>query len=129
MRVVRKTHKKPTSEEKKPSISKGISARLVDSYLRFLLFLTAIGMIYIWNTHFAVKQVRKLEKLKVEVKDLKSKYLMRESTLRAGMRLSEVKQYVDTLGLRPLDEPPYQLKRIQQEIPYIQEKAELKLLP
>ncbi len=111
MRVVRKKYKTTTSPKKAEKTLKGISAKLVDSYLRFLLFLTAIGMVYIWNTHYAVKQVRKLERLKVEVKDLKSKYLMRESTLRAGMRMSEVKNYVDTLGLRPLQSPPYRLTK------------------
>jgi len=129
MRVIRKTQtKNQTMASKKPLSTtpekgSGISARKVDGYLRFLLFLTAIGMGYIWNTHYAVRQVRKLESLKAEVKDLKSKYLMRESSLRAGMRMAEVAQYVDTMGLRPLSQPPYKI------IKPAQQKEDKQLLP
>ena len=110
MKIVSKQKTRSNSSNREENTSKkGISARKVDRYLRFLLFLTLIGMFYIWNTHYAVKQVRKMETLQKEVKDLKSKYLMREATLRAGTRLSEIKTAVDTLGLRPLSRPAYKL--------------------
>ncbi|MEM6628400.1 MAG: FtsL-like putative cell division protein [Bacteroidota bacterium] len=110
MQIVSKQKVRSNSSNKEGANSKkGISAKKVDRYLRFLLFLTLIGMFYIWNTHYAVKQVRKMESLQHEVKDLKSKYLMREATLRAGTRLSEIKTAVDTLGLRPLSRPAYKL--------------------
>ena len=66
-------------------------------------------MFYIWNTHLASHQNRKAEELRREVKDLKSKYLMRESTLRAGTRFSEIKGIVDSMGLRHSSAPPYKL--------------------
>lgn len=94
---------------------KGISARRVDGYLRFVLFLTVVGLFYIWNTHYAVKQVRKMEALKGEVKELKSKFLMRESTLRAGIRLSEISDRVDSLGLYKPSAPPYKLVKINEK--------------
>lgn len=109
MQIVSRQKPRSTSNREEESPKKGISVKKVDKYLRFLVFLTLVGMFYIWNTHYAVKQVRKMEALQLEVKDLKSKYLMRESTLRAGTRLSEIAQAVDTLGLRPLDRPAYKL--------------------
>ncbi len=109
MQIVSRHKPKSTSNREEGSPKKGISVKKVDRYLRFLVFLTLIGMFYIWNTHYAVKQVRKMEALQLQVKDLKSKYLMRESSLRAGTRLSEIVQAVDTLGLRPLDQPAYKL--------------------
>ena len=109
MQIVSRHKPKSTSNREEEKSKKGISVKKVDRYLRFLVFLTLIGMFYIWNTHYAVKQVRKMEVLQLQVKDLKSKYLMRESSLRAGTRLSEIVQAVDTLGLRPLDQPAYKL--------------------
>ena len=109
MQIVSRQKPRSTSNREEESSKKGISVKKVDKYLRFLVFLTLVGMFYIWNTHYAVKQVRKMESLQLEVKDLKSKYLMRESSLRAGTRLSEIAQAVDTLGLRPLDRPAYKL--------------------
>lgn len=109
MQIVSRQKPRSTSNREEESPKKGISVKKVDKYLRFLVFLTLVGMFYIWNTHYAVKQVRKMEALQLEVKDLKSKYLMRESTLRAGTRLSEIAQAVDTLGLRPLDRPAFKL--------------------
>ena len=88
---------------------KGLSVKRVDDYLRFIIFLALIGMLYIGNTHYAERQVKEIESLEKEVKDLKSKYLLRKSTLSAGTRFSELKPAADTLGLRPLAQPPYKL--------------------
>lgn len=104
--MVNKTGGKSPEKE---GAKRGLSVRKVNAYLRFVLFLTLIGMGYIANTHYAVEQVRKAEGLRKEVKDLRSKYLMRESTLRAGLRFSEVADRVDTLGLHRLTAPPYRL--------------------
>ena len=88
---------------------KGLSVRMVDDYLRFALFLGVIGLAYIWNSHYAEKQIKELDALETSVKSLKSRYLLKQSTLSAGTRLSEVKDVVDTLGLRPLEKPAYRL--------------------
>ncbi|MEO0472720.1 MAG: FtsL-like putative cell division protein [Bacteroidota bacterium] len=88
---------------------KGLSVRMVDDYLRFALFLGVIGLAYIWNSHYAEKQIKELDALETSVKSLKSRYLLKQSTLSAGTRLSEVKDVVDTLGLRPLSQPAYRL--------------------
>lgn len=102
---VRHNGKKST----KASGRKGLSVRLVDDYLRFALFLGVIGLAYIWNSHYAEKQIKELDALETSVKSLKSRYLLKQSTLSAGTRLSEVKDVVDTLGLRPLNAPAYRL--------------------
>lgn len=87
----------------------GISMGVVDDYIKFMLFLAAIGLVYIWNSHHAERQVKTMESYRVEVKRLKSNYLLKESTLSAGTRLSEIQQIVDTIGLRTLDEPAYKI--------------------
>ncbi|MEL6674901.1 MAG: FtsL-like putative cell division protein [Bacteroidota bacterium] len=88
---------------------KGLSIRNVDGYLRFMIFLTMIGMAYIWNSHIAERQIDDMETYRQEVKELKSQYLLEQATLSAGTRFSEIKPMADTLGLKPLGEPPLQL--------------------
>lgn len=90
---------------------KGLKIKQIDDYLRFALFLAVIGMFYIWNSHYAVKQVRKMEVLQKEAKNLKSKYFMKQSTLSAKMSLSEIDDLVDSIGLRRPKEPVYKLVR------------------
>jgi len=88
---------------------KGLSVKRVDDYLRFIIFLALIGMVYIGNSHYAERQVKEIELLEKDVKELKSKYLLRKSTLSAGTRFSELKPVVDTLGLKPQVQPPHRL--------------------
>ncbi|MEM7370279.1 MAG: FtsL-like putative cell division protein [Bacteroidota bacterium] len=95
----------------KKHISKGLSSKKVDDYLRFSVFLVLIGVAYIWNSYEAERQVALREAYRVEVKELKSRYLLKKSTLSAETRLSQIQDKVDTLGLRPLYEPAYRLVR------------------
>ena len=72
----------------------------VDDYLRFMIFLAVIGMFYIWNSHYAERQIKEMEVIEAEVKDLKARYLLRQATFSAESRFSEIKSSADTLGLR-----------------------------
>ena len=108
MRIERFTKSWKKFSEKKEK-KKGLSAKKVDNYLSFMLFLTLVGMIYIWNSHYALKQVREMETLRTEVKELKSQYLMRESTLQAGVRISTLSEKVDSLGLKKLNQPAFKI--------------------
>ena len=94
---------------KTPGFRFRVSAEIVDKYLRYVIFLTAIGLVYIWNAHTAQKQIRKLDQLTAEIRELKSDYTTLNSELSYGTRQSVIAQKVDTLGLRKLTSPPYKL--------------------
>lgn len=94
-----------------PSKKSGLSVGVVDDYIKFMVFLALIGIGYIWNSHQAEKQVKLLEAYQKDVKSLKSNYLLKESTLSASTRLSEITALVDTIGLRELREPAYRIVR------------------
>jgi hypothetical protein len=96
---------------KSEKIRRGLSLRKVDDYLRFVIFLCVIGLLYVWNSHYAERQVKMVEALEVQVESLKARYLLKQSTLTAGTRLSEIKEVVDTLQLRQVQEPVYKLVR------------------
>lgn len=106
MRVVNQP-KKDIKKGKSPK--KGLKAHLVDNYLRFVVFLAIIGLVYIWNSHYAEKQVKEMAKLKKEVKQLKSKYLEKRATLSAGTQYTVIRDQADSLGLKKISEPAFKL--------------------
>jgi len=111
MRVITRRQSSHSSQPKqgpqKPS--RGLSSKKVNDYLRFSLFLVLIGLAYIYNSYEAERKVKQMEAYHKEVKRLKAEYLLRRATLSAGTRFSEIKDQLDTLGLRPLDEPAFKL--------------------
>ncbi|WP_293741865.1 FtsL-like putative cell division protein [uncultured Pedobacter sp.] len=107
--------KKPkTAEEKMDSnsfISKLFNDGLVSKEaatdaLPYLCFLAFLGMIYIANSHFAVNNVRRIDKLNKEVKELRWEYKSLKADLMFKSKLTEVAKKVDTLGIKELIEPP-----------------------
>ncbi len=100
-----------TTTAKSSKRTKGLSLRKVDDYLRFVIFLAVIGLLYVWNSHYAERQIKMVDALETKVESLKARYLLKQATLSAGTRLSEIRDVVDTLNLRPLQEPVYKLVR------------------
>ncbi len=77
-----------------------IGASLILKNLPFVLFLSFITVVYIANEHYAEKQVRQIQTLQQEVKELKRKYNSLKSEIMFKSRLSEVGEDVESLGLR-----------------------------
>lgn len=107
--------KKPkTAEEKMDSnslISKLFNDGLVSkeaatNALPYLCFLAFLGMVYIANSHFALNNVRRIDKLNKEVKELRWEYKSLKADLMFKSKLTEVAKKVDTLGIKELIEPP-----------------------
>ncbi|WP_426670946.1 FtsL-like putative cell division protein [Mucilaginibacter sp. McL0603] len=78
--------------------------------LPFVLFLVLLGMIYIGNMHLAEKNIRNIDKLNKEVKELTWDYKTTKADLAFKSTLSEVAKRVDTLGIKQSLEPPQRLK-------------------
>ena len=103
-----------TAEEKMDSnsfISKLFNDGLVSKEaatdaLPYLCFLALLGMIYIANSHFAVNNVRRIDKLNKEVKELRWEYKSLKADRMFKSKLTEVAKKVDTLGIKELIEPP-----------------------
>ena len=77
-----------------------ISAQLVFNNLPFILFLGFLGIVYIANAHFADKNIRKIQELQTEVRDLKREYNSLKSEIMYHSRYTEVLKDVDEAGLR-----------------------------
>ncbi|WP_129716480.1 FtsL-like putative cell division protein [Pedobacter sp. SYP-B3415] len=83
-----------------------VSKETATEMLPFLIFLAFIGMIYIANSHFAVRNMRNIDKLSKEVKELSWEYKSLKADLMFRSKLTEVAKTVDTLGIKELVEPP-----------------------
>ncbi|ELR71862.1 hypothetical protein C900_02237 [Fulvivirga imtechensis AK7] len=75
-------------------------------YLPHILFVTAIGIFYIGNSHYAEKNIRKIDRLKSEVEDLRADYTTLKADYMYASKQSEVAKNVRKLGIKESLQPP-----------------------
>lgn len=76
----------------------------------FLLFLAILCVLYIANTSRAVSLMRSLAIKNKELKELRWQYLDVQSRLMKATSESELTREAESLGLKPLDKPPFEIK-------------------
>lgn len=105
------TDKQTNSREKK--------GRLLDfdldlnAVLRLALFAGALALPYIYNSHRAEKNVRHLDDLTREVKDLRAEYITLKSEHMSAGKQSDVAKRLEIFGLEELNTPPSRIKSEQ----------------
>jgi hypothetical protein len=77
--------------------------------LPFLFFLALLGMIYIANRHLAEKNIRDIDKISKEVKELSWDYKTTKAELAYKSTLTEVAKRADTLGIKESFQPPQKI--------------------
>jgi hypothetical protein len=77
--------------------------------LPFILFLALLGMIYIANRNFAEKNIRDIDKIGKEVKELSWDYKTTKAELAFKSTLTEVAKRTDTLGIKESLQPPQKI--------------------
>ena len=77
--------------------------------LPFVLFVALLGMIYIGNRHLAEKNIRDIDKISKEVKELSWDYKATKADLAYKSTLTEVAKRADTLGLKISVQPPQKI--------------------
>lgn len=75
-----------------------------------ILFLAALALIYIANSHLAEKKIRRINQLSKEIKELKWEYINVKSELMFRSKMSEVSKSVEQLGLKQLSSPPRKIQ-------------------
>ncbi|MES2730435.1 MAG: FtsL-like putative cell division protein [Bacteroidota bacterium] len=78
-------------------------------YIPYILYLTAITIFYIGNTHHADKTIRRLDKTKTELDELRADYTTLKSDYMKASMQSEVAKKVMPLGLYESSVPPYKI--------------------
>ncbi len=79
------------------------------AYLPKILFVFALGLLYIGNTHFSEKTIRKINNLQTEVEDLRADYTTLKADLMFASKQSEVAKRVKGLGLNESLKPPQKI--------------------
>lgn len=79
-------------------------------YLPKILFTMTLGLVYISNTHYAEKTVRKINTAQAEVEDLRADYTTLKSDLMFASKQSEVARQVKSMGLKESLKPPYKVE-------------------
>ena len=83
-----------------------ISKEAATDMLPFIIFVAFLGMIYIGNRHFAESNIRDIDRLGKEVKELSWDYKTLKADLMMKSTQTEVAKEVDTIGLMEPVEPP-----------------------
>ena len=80
----------------------GLPAR----YIPHTLFLTAVGIFYIGNNHWAEKTIREIDKTRIEVEELRADYTSLKADYMYASKQSEVARKVNKIGLIESYTPP-----------------------
>ena len=78
-------------------------------YLPKLLFVMALTLLYIGNTHYGNRMNRSIQKLKQETEDLRADYTTLKSDYMEASKQSEVARKVAAIGLVESQSPPFHI--------------------
>ncbi len=78
-------------------------------HLPKMIFIMVLGLLYISNTHFAEKTVRKINTMQAEVEDLRADYTTMKADLMYASKQSEVARKVNAYGLKETLKPPFKV--------------------
>ena len=78
-------------------------------YLPKLLFVMALTLLYIGNTHYGNRMNRSIQKLKQETEDLRADYTTLKSDYMEASKQSEVARKVAAIGLVESQAPPFHI--------------------
>jgi hypothetical protein len=95
-------------------LSKGtVSKETATEALPFIIFIAFLGMIYIGNRHSAENNIRSIDKLGKEVKELSWDFKTLKADLMFKSKQTEVIKRVDSLlGLKVSIKPPIKIKAV-----------------
>lgn len=79
-------------------------------YLPKILFVMLLSILYISNTHYGEKTVRRINAIQAEVEDMRADYTTLKSNLMFASKQSEVARKVREYGLRESLTPPYKIQ-------------------
>lgn len=71
-----------------------------------IMFMAGLAIIYIANSHYADRLIRRSDKLSKEIKELRSEYITIKSDLMYRSMQSEVVKRLEATGVKELTSPP-----------------------
>ena len=101
--------KNPTREFLKILNGEFLTKETITDILPFIAFLSLLAILYISNTYYAEKTIRKINSLTIELKELKAESITARSDRMFKSKQSEVAKVVEKIGLKESIEPPVKL--------------------
>jgi len=98
-----------SSIEKRLKLETYFEAGFPVQYLPKILFVLALSLLYIGNTHHAEKTVREINHAQSEVEDLRADYTTLKADVMFASKQSEVARRVKELGLKESINPPFKI--------------------
>jgi hypothetical protein len=95
--------------EKKLNLESYFEAGFPVKYVPKIMFVMVLGLIYIGNTHYSEKTVRKINNIQAEVEDLRADYTTLKADLMFSSKQSEVARKVKAYGLEESLTPPFKV--------------------
>lgn len=95
--------------EKKLKLENYLEEGFPVHHLPKMIFVMALSIFYISNTHYAEKTVRKISAMQAEVEDMRADYTTMKSDLMYASKQSEVARKVQPYGLKETLNPPYKV--------------------
>ncbi|MCD4737102.1 MAG: hypothetical protein K8R53_13745 [Bacteroidales bacterium] len=83
--------------------------RITQQQIPFIFFLTFLALMYIANTYYAEKNIREIEKLQKELKELRYEYISSRSDLMQKSRQSSIANSLNIKGISESTTPPGKL--------------------
>lgn len=74
--------------------------------LPFVFFITLLGLVYIFNAHSVESKLRRIDELKAEVNEVRSRYIDVNNELMFGSTQSQIQKRVAELELKAVKEAP-----------------------
>jgi hypothetical protein len=108
--VEEKPHKEIPDNFLTQFLSKGfVTTEEATNALPFVLYIAFLCMLYIANRHLAERNLRDIDKISKEVKELTWDYKSAKAELAYKSTLTEVAKLTDTLGIKQPVEPPQKI--------------------
>jgi hypothetical protein len=106
------TPETPPTPKKKARRFAWFSKQNADPSMRILpyfLYVAFFGIVYIANTHYAERSVRKINKLKAEVDELRLDYTTLKSEYMLAGKRTEVAKRAAKFGIEESNKPAYKI--------------------
>ncbi len=100
------TNKKEAGKETRISLKGLLSHEWIVKNISFFLFLAALGVVYIYNGHYAEKTIRDIGRTSKELKEMQYEYKTLRSEVMFRSKQSELAKAVAPFGLKELTAPP-----------------------
>jgi hypothetical protein len=96
--------------EKKMKLESYFEEGFPVQHLPKILFVMLLSILYISNTHYAEKTVRRINHTRIEVEDLRADYTTLKADLMFASKQSEVARKVESLGITESLTPPFKVR-------------------